>query len=58
MNYKIKLQEEQDVIAKEFRMQENRIKDLMHTLEKEMNKLATINSQNCTAVTKEITAAK
>lgn len=39
-------------------MQENRIKDLMHTLEKEMNKLATINSQNCTAITKEIAAAK
>lgn len=58
MNYKIKLQEEQDIIAREFRMQESRIKDLIHTLEKEMNKLAAINSQNCTAITKEITAAK
>ncbi len=40
------------------RMQENRVKDLIHILEKEMNKLKTINAQNCTAISKEIAAAK
>lgn len=58
MSYKIKLQEEQEVIAKQMRMQQNRIKDLIRILEKEMNKLNTINSQNQTAISKEISAVK
>ena len=46
------------MIAKEFRIQENRIKDLLHILEKEMNKLTIINHQNNSAITKEISAVK
>lgn len=58
MSYKIKFQEEQEVIAKQMRIQQNRIKDLIRILEKEMNKLNTINSQNQTAISKEISAVK
>lgn len=58
MNYKIRLQEEQEIVAKELRMHENHVKDLMHTFQKEVAKLNAINSQNHAAISKEIIAAK
>ena len=40
------------------RMEENRVKDLIHVLEKEINKLQSIHSQQQTAIYKEIASAK